>query len=279
MDSGISRSESSSSFFFHQPKSSSPIEIPGRHHDDDETAPPTERTMSPELIFEMEPFSPLDPELASTTYSNGLSTSIQRTKDDREPLLYSFPMLSAAHLNPERRAPLRTAGPASSFSLPPIAHKAPARQRRRSQALQLKSPRQTPSPSSRDPDPAYAIRAEPVHKITGFKPAAAFAAQAPAEARANSKKALPREKHPALPPHRRSLSPLARSRAPWARHGLGHSHGTARSEASDDELLRSLEVDPGAVDFTQFLLRRIDSQKPLQFQTFQTMSMMSVSVR
>ncbi|KAJ7725345.1 hypothetical protein B0H16DRAFT_281684 [Mycena metata] len=274
MDLGISRTESSSSFFFRPPKSSTPIEIPGRHYDDEEPAPPTERTTSPELIFEMEPFFPLDPELASTTYSNGLSTSVPRTKDDREPLLYSFPMLSAAHFNPERRASLRTARPPASFSLPPITHNAPVRQRRRSHPLQLKSPRQTPSSSSRapDPDPAYAIRAEPVHKITGFKPAAAFAAHGPPDARARIKKAAPREKHPAPPPHRRSLSPLARSRAPWARHGHG-------AEASDDELLRSLEVDPGAVDFTQYLLRRIDSQKPLQFQTFQAMSMMSVSVR
>jgi hypothetical protein len=98
----------------------------------------------------------------------------------------------------------------------------------------------------------------PVHKITGFKPD--FAAQAP---EARPKKA-PREKRLA---HIRSPS---FSSSPWRLPGRGDT-------SSDDELMRSLEMDPSAVDFTQYLLRRIDSQKPLQFQTFQ--AMMSVSVR
>ncbi|KAF7365461.1 hypothetical protein MVEN_00419100 [Mycena venus] len=253
MDSAISRSEysASESFFFHPPKSSAPIEIPGRHNEP-ESAP--ERTTSPELIFEMEPFSPLDP--SPTNYSSGPSTSRKPKKDDRErPLLYTFPV--ASRLNTDRLRP--TPQSTASLSLPPISHKPFSKSHRRSHTLQLESPSQSPPTI----DPSHAIRAVPIHKITGFKPD--FAAQAP-EGRRRTKKA-PREKPPAPPPGSSSRS-FSSSR-PWLLPGRG--------ESSDDELLRSLEMDPSAGDFTQYLLQRIDSQKPLQFQTFQ--AVMSVSVR
>ncbi|KAF8208589.1 hypothetical protein K438DRAFT_1961187 [Mycena galopus ATCC 62051] len=248
----ISRSgySESKSFFFHPPKSSSPIEIPGRH---DEPEPASERTISPELIFEMEPFS-LD--LSSTYYSFGQSPSTTpRQTDDRErPLLYSFPV--ASRLNTDR--PHSTPQSTASLSLPPISHtlKPPAKTHRRTRTLQLNTPAQTPPTI----DPAHAIRAVPIHKITGFKPD--FAVQTP-EARLPVKRA-PREK-PLAPP------PRSASSRPWLLPGRG--------EASDDELSRSLEMDPTAGDFTQYLLRRIDSQKPLQFPTFQAMMSVSVSVR
>ncbi|KAJ6584655.1 hypothetical protein B0H19DRAFT_391764 [Mycena capillaripes] len=249
----IPRTESSSSFFFYPPKSSLPIEIPRRQHN--ESVPSaSECTTSPELIFEMEPFSPLDPQ--PTHYPLGLSTS-PCTKDDHEPLLYPFPV--ASHINTHQRtrlAPQNAAGP--SFSLPPITHRAPANAHRRSQStLQLTSPRQAPA----DLDPSHAIRAVPIHKITGFKPD--FAVQAP-EAYPTIKRP-PREKPLTPPPRSASVSS-----SPWRIPGRGDA-------SSDDEPLRSLEVDPSAVDFTQYLFRRIDSQKPLQFQTFQ--AVMSVSVR
>lgn len=204
----------------------------------------------------MEPFSPLDRQ--STHYSLGLSTSCTTDddRDDREPLLYPFPV--ASHINTHQR-PLPTlqnaAGPA--LSLPPITHRAPAKAHRRSQStLQLKSPRQTPS----DLDPSHAIRAVPVHKITGFKPD--FTVQTP-EAHSPIKR----------PPREKPLTPLPRSASlsssPWRLPGRG--------DASSDDELRSPEVDQSPVDFTQYLFRRIDSQKPLQFQTFQ--AVMSVSVR
>ncbi|KAJ7134345.1 hypothetical protein C8R44DRAFT_422726 [Mycena epipterygia] len=250
----IPRTESSSSFFFHPHKSSSPIEIPGRHHHDDPVPPTSTRPFSPEpLIFEMESL-----DCPSTRYSFGLSTSC--TTDDREPLLYPFPVFSASHLIADRRthpAPRSTAGASASLP-PPIAHNAPATRKthRRTRTLQLNSPRQTPTVL----DPTHAIRAVPLHKITGFKPESA--AQAP-EPRPPIKRA-PREKPLAPPPRSSNFLP-----SPWLLP-------SARGDVSDDEP-RSLELDPSAVDFTQYLLRRIDSQKPLQFQTFQ--AMMSVSVR
>ncbi|KAJ7175390.1 hypothetical protein C8R46DRAFT_1248765 [Mycena filopes] len=322
MASRISRTESSSSsFFFHPQKVSSPIEIPGRQsHDSDHAPPPsTERTTSPELIFEMEPFSPLDPLLAasSTPYSPRLCTSsrarssttmdAEDQEQQQQPLLYPFPILSAAHFN--SASVRRPAGPPSSFSLPPITHKAPARPRPRPRGRSLSPLRElnssSPSTAPADPaDPAHAIRAEPVHKIIGFavakserkpKPAAAAAREKPKPAVPQQQPYYHHHHHhhrPAPPPHRRrsssiSLSPRRQS-----------SSSLSRSPVSDDELVRSLdrELDGGggAVDFTQYLLRRIDrqSRKPLQFQTFHQamgvgrgvgvgvgVGMMSVSVR
>ncbi|KAJ7465312.1 hypothetical protein FB451DRAFT_434382 [Mycena latifolia] len=243
----IPRTESSSSYFFYPQKSSSPIEIPGRQQHDPE--PTTTRPMSPELIFEMEPFSPLD--VPSTHYSFGHSPS--RTADEREPLLYPFPMLSASRFNADRRTthPAPQSTPGTSSSPPPIAH--PVKPSLRAQPLQLPTPRQTPAAI----DPEHAIRAVPRHKVTGFKPD--FAAQAP-EPRAPIIKTAPREKcQPPAPPPRRVARSFSSSPRAWripVRYG---------SDASDDEP-RSLDVDPGA--FTQYLLRRIDSQKPLQFQSF-----------
>ncbi|KAJ7163240.1 hypothetical protein C8R46DRAFT_1037198 [Mycena filopes] len=321
MASGISRAESSSSsFFFHPQKVSSPIEIPGRQsHDSDHAPPPsTERTTSPELIFEMEPFSPLEPLLAasSTTYSPRLCTTSRSSttmdaedqEQQQQPLLYPFPILSAAHFN--SASARRPAGPPSSFSLPPITHKAPARPRPRPRGRSLSPLRELnsspPSTAPADPaDPAHAIRAEPVHKIIGFAVAKSERKPKPAAAAAREKQpAGPQQQpyyhhhhRPAPPPHRRrssssiSLSPRRQS-----------SSSLSRSPVSDDELVRSLdrgEVDGGgggAVDFTQYLLRRIErqSRKPLQFQTFHQamgvgrgvgvgvgvgVGMMSVSVR
>ncbi|KAJ7164716.1 hypothetical protein C8R43DRAFT_238714 [Mycena crocata] len=252
----VPRTESSSSYFFHPHKTSSPIEIPGRHCDDGSESVPstTARPMSPELIFEMEPFSPLDG--PSTHYSFGLSSSC--TTDDREPLLYPFPILSASHFKADPCIlPAPQTAARASASLPPITHKGPVKSYRRQQALQLKSPRQNPPAI----DPTHAIRAVPIHKITGFKPD--FPAQAP-EPRPPIKKA-PREK-PLAPPRRNSGFPSS----PWR-------FRPGRGDASSDEEPRSLDADPSALDFTQYLLRRIDSQKPLQFQPFQ--AVMSVSVR
>ncbi|KAJ7645653.1 hypothetical protein DFH06DRAFT_591910 [Mycena polygramma] len=260
MDSDTPRT-SCSSFFFHPPKVSSPIEIPGRQHDE-YALPPAERTTSPELIFEME-LSPI--ERLSTHYSFGLSTS-PRTKEkdaDPEPLLYPFPVAHHidTHTHPRTRPPQNTA----SFSLPPITHQPPKSHRRSKSTLQLGSP-------PPEPDPAHAIRAVPLHKITGFTPDDGAAplplpeAARPAIENAHANAKAPREKQkqpltPLTPPPRLASSP-------WVRE----------ASASDDELsLRALDVDPGAgADFTQYLLRRIDSQKPLQFQTFRVMS---VSVR
>ncbi|KAJ7505560.1 hypothetical protein B0H11DRAFT_1708386 [Mycena galericulata] len=235
----IPRTESSSSYFFHPHKSSSPIEIPGRHHDLSSSSTST-RPFSPDLIFEMEPFSPL--ERPSTNYSLGLSTTC--TPDDREPLLYTFPMLYADPLNADRGGLPTPQSTIGSSSLPPISRKAPSKPHRRTQTVQLKSPRETP-PSL---DPTHPIRAVPIHKITGFKPD--FATQAP--------EPPPREKPLAPPPRSSTLSA-----SPWPLPGRG--------DASDDEP-RSPEL-----DFTHYLLQRIDNQKPLQFHTFQ--AVMSVSVR
>ncbi|KAJ6557228.1 hypothetical protein DFH09DRAFT_1365264 [Mycena vulgaris] len=240
----VPRTESSSSHFFHPPKSSAPIEIPGRPQLDPEPSAPT-RSMSPELIFEMEPFSPLD--LPPTHYSFGLSASCKT--DDREPLLYPFPVLSKRKFNADRHThPAPQSSARSQSPLPPMAH--PAKPNQRCQSLQL---RQNPTPL----DPTHAIRAVPIHKITGFKPE--FGVQS-SESHPSINTA-PREKRLAPPPRTSSFSS-----SPWLLPGRG--------AASDDEP-RSLEVDP--IDFTQYLLRRIDSQKPLQFRTFQ--AMMSVSVR
>ncbi|KAJ7242875.1 hypothetical protein B0H12DRAFT_841888 [Mycena haematopus] len=252
----IPRSEysESQSSFFHAPKSSSPIEIPGRHNEPDFAS---ERTTSPDLIFEMEPFS-LD--LSSTYYTFGPShaTTSRKTDDRERPLLYSFPVVSRPNTDHPRPTPQRQS--TASLSLPPMSHKPPAQTHRRAHTLQLQTPTQTPPTI----DPSHAIRAVPIHKITGFMPDFP-AAQAP-EARPPIKKA-PREKPPAPP--RRSSSRSFSSSRPWLLPGRG--------EASDDELSRSLEVDPTAGDFTQYLLRRIDSQRSLHFPTFQ--AMMSVSVR
>ncbi|KAJ7695713.1 hypothetical protein B0H17DRAFT_1131324 [Mycena rosella] len=249
----IPRTESSS-YFFHPHKSSSPIEIPGRQqHDPEPSSSPRDRPTSPELIFEMEPFSPLD--LPSTTpYSCGPSAPC--TLDEREPLLYPFPRFSTTHFNPDRRRthPAPQSTPGSSSSPQPRHPARPTKSHRRSQTLQLKSPPQTPTAL----DPAHAIRAVPIHKITGFKLDSAAQAPEPRHRHGPSIKKTPREKPLAPPPRSASFSS-----SPWRLPGRG--------EASDDEP-RSLEI-----DFTQYLLRRIESQKPLQFQAFQ--AMMSVSVR
>ncbi|KAJ6511994.1 hypothetical protein C8R47DRAFT_675658 [Mycena vitilis] len=260
MDSSTPRT-SCSSFFFHPPKVSSPIEIPGRQHDE-YALPPAERTTSPELLFDME-LSPID--RLSTHYSFGLPTS-PRTKekdanDDPEPLLYRFPV--AHHIDTHPRPPPKIT---ASFSLPPITHQPPKSYRRSKSTLQLGSP-------PPEPDPAHAIRAVPLHKITGFTPddrdgAAPLPLPEAAieNAHANAKAPREKQKQPLTP-----LTPPARlASSPWVRE--------ASTSALDDELgLRALDVDPGAgADFTQYLLRRIDSQKPLQFQTFRVMS---VSVR
>jgi hypothetical protein len=208
--------------------------------------------MSPDLIFEMEPFSPLEfPSSAHYPHSS-------RTTDDHEPpLLYPFPMMvSASHFNSDRRThPASQSSAGTSSSLPSITNKAPTKPNHRAQVLPKKSPR----PNSASPDPTHAIRAAPIHKIIGFKPV--FSTQAP-ESRTPIKKA-PREKRLSPPPRSSSFSSSA-----WILPG--------RSDAPSDEP-RSLELDSSALDFTQHLFRRMDSQKPLQFQTFQ--SMMSVSVR
>ncbi|KAJ7718114.1 hypothetical protein DFH07DRAFT_336118 [Mycena maculata] len=243
----IPRTESSSSYLFHH-KSSSPIGIPGRHHSDPSTPSTSKRSSSPDLIFEMEPFSPLD--RPSTNYPVGLSTSC--TTDDREPLLYPFPMLSAGHPNADRGALPTPQSVADSSFLPPITHKAPPKLNRCTQPVQLKSQRQSP-PSL---DPTHPIRVVPIHKIIGFKPDFAVHAPEPPPI-----KKTPREKPLAPPPRSSTLSSPA-----WIR--------PRRDNASDDEP-RSLDLDSSAVDFTQHLLRRIDSQKPLQFHAFQ----MSLSVR
>ncbi|KAJ7366539.1 hypothetical protein DFH08DRAFT_169827 [Mycena albidolilacea] len=263
MDIPGSQYSESKSFFFHPPKSSSPIEIPGRH--DDEPEYTSERTTSPELIFEMEPFSPLD---RSTNYSSGSSTSTRtarkKSSDDRElPLLYSFPVVT--RLNTD--CPHPTPQSPASLSLPPISHHPPTtRAHRRTRTLQLKSPRQTPPCPAAITDPAHAIRVVPLHKITGFKPD--FAAQAPPETAAGIITKAPREKALAPPPRRSATRSFSAAARPWR-----------LDVPSDDELARSLDVDAGgAGDFTQYLLRRIDSQKPLQFQAFRAMAM-SVSVR
>jgi len=190
---------------------------------------------------------------STTPYTSGLSTPC--TTDDREPLLYSFPRFSAGHFNTDRGALPTPQSTVGSSSLPPITRKAPFKSHRRTQTVQLKSPRQTPTSL----DPYVPIRAVPIHKITGFKPD--FAAQAP-EPRLPIKKA-PREKPLAPPPRSSTLSA-----SPWILPGRG--------DASDDEP-RSLELDSSALDFTQYLLRRIDGQRPLQFHAFQ--AVMSVSVR
>ncbi|KAJ6620750.1 hypothetical protein B0H10DRAFT_2215738 [Mycena sp. CBHHK59/15] len=229
----IPRTESISSIYLPHPhKSSLPIEIPGRtHHGSSPSTSTSTRTTSPELIFEMEPFSPL--EILSTHYPPGPSTS--RTADEREcePLLYPFPMVSASHFNAARRTHPAPQSTASSSSVSSSSRKAPARPIRRTKALSLNPPRQPL-------DPTHAIKTAPIHKITGFKPVVATAAQAP-EPRTPVRKA-PREKR---------LAPLPRRRSSFRHRQL---------------------------DFKQYLLRRIDSQKPLQFQMFQAMSMMSVSV-
>ncbi|KAJ6553860.1 hypothetical protein B0H10DRAFT_2446620 [Mycena sp. CBHHK59/15] len=247
----IPRTESISSIYLPHPhKSSLPIEIPGRtHHGSSPSTSTSTRTTSPELIFEMEPFSPL--EILSTHYPPGPSTP--RTADEREcePLLYPFPMVSASHFNAARRTHPAPQSTASSSSVSSSSRKAPARPIRRTKALSLNPPRQPL-------DPTHAIKTAPIHKITGFKPVVATAAQAP-EPRTPVRKA-PREKRLAPLPRRRSSF----SAPPWVFPGRG--------DAPDDEP-RSLEL-----DFKQYLLRRIDSQKPLQFQMFQAMSMMSVSV-
>ncbi|KAJ6466374.1 hypothetical protein C8R45DRAFT_1106617 [Mycena sanguinolenta] len=298
----ISRSEySESAFFFHPPKSSSPIEIPGRH---DEPQRGPERTISPDLIFEMEfePFS-LDRDRSSSTnyYSfNNASpaptTSRNKTateKDDRDrerPLLYTFPVITRTNAD---RAPDRPTTPqrqsTASLSLPPMSHKPPPRTHRRTHT-QLETPSQTPTAEAdAQANPAYAIRAVPRHKITGFTPEFPAATTAP-EPRARPptqhlKAQREREKPRSVAPsHRRRSSSRSFSSRPWLLPGGGGA------SISDDELSRSLDVDyPGGGaggqggggsggDFTQYLLRRIDSQKPLyHFPAFQ--AMMSVSVR
>ncbi|KAJ7867870.1 hypothetical protein B0H14DRAFT_2730451 [Mycena olivaceomarginata] len=242
MDPDIPRPQysASDSFCFRTPMPSSPIEIPGRHKEPECTS---ERTTSPELVFEMEPLSPKD--LSSTNYSLGLSTSRKNDEHERT-LLYSFPVARHCDTNPPPLSPQSNA----CLTLTPIRHKPLAKSHPHSRRQG-----ESASQSAATMDPSHSIRALPVYKISGLEPD--FAAQAPGPR-------LPIEKapqeQPLLPPPRSSSRPIPSLR-PWILPG--------RPEASGDELLRSLEVDPNTGDFTQYLFRRI--QKPLQPHTFQEM--------
>ncbi|KAJ7644299.1 hypothetical protein FB45DRAFT_897478 [Roridomyces roridus] len=159
----------SDSFYLHSQKSSSPIEIPGRHRDR------SARPISPELIFEMDPMEP-----PTTYYPSGLATTC--TQDDPEPLLYSFPRFSAENCN---------------IVAPPKPQSSSSSSR--------KAPRKCPPTTTASPpaplDPYVPIKAVPVHKITGFKPD--FTAQAPS---AIMNPEAPRENQLAPPPRISSAS-------------------------------------------------------------------------
>ncbi|KAF7357649.1 hypothetical protein MSAN_01361500 [Mycena sanguinolenta] len=215
----------------------------------------------------------------------------EKDDSDRErPLLYTFPVITRTNADRPTDRPTPERQSTASLSLPPMSHKPPPRTHRRTHThTQLETP---PTDADVNADPAHAIRSVPRHKITGFAlesdaesftapaPVHVSAPQTPARASPATKK-MQREKPRTAPRRRRSASRSFSSSRPWLLPGGGGA------SVSDDELSRSFDLDSGAGglgggggggDFTQYLLRRIDSQKPLYHSpAFQ--AMMSVSVR
>ncbi|KAK7048101.1 hypothetical protein R3P38DRAFT_1850965 [Favolaschia claudopus] len=288
------------SFFFHPPKSSSPIKIPGRDSNNNYNnnngfqSVADERTTSPELIFEMEPFSPLDfsstshvPGLTSRRrdYSDGPSTS---PRNNERYLLYAFPVLhrsnnavdtnDAGSTTP--KMPVATAVPLSalalSLPLPPISHNwasAKSASHRRHHST---------SPTTAT-DPTQAIRAVPVHKITGFEPEGCSKDEGGGGGTPPAARSRPLLSPPSPSSTIRNFSSNASSSRPLSPLSLGITDsqpppistaqrqrparrpGWHRSDSSFyDRESRGDAATEGTSEFTQYLFRQIESKKPMQ---------------
>ncbi|KAF7296490.1 hypothetical protein HMN09_01055700 [Mycena chlorophos] len=185
-------------FFFHPHRPSAPIDIP---QSSKSVACPSgtsssTRPLSPELIFEMEPFSPPTTNYNNDTLSQGASTSgpaphFNDPERHTRPLLYPLPVLDLSELQSRRcesPRPTSAALPVASLPLYPIAHHG-TRRRANTLVSQLHTDSDDSRSQSRDPEPyvrGRLIRPIPIHKVVGFTPVGSASSPSPAPERGRS---------------------------------------------------------------------------------------------
>jgi hypothetical protein len=241
-------------------KCSTPIEIPARRRPTTTVhSPARSAAASPELIFEM---SPLDSTLHSTYHDRSFCPF---PKDDdpsffepsephcfaskpqyaiREPFLYSFPMLASHHFHSRSVQPELANVPTDASCTAAIADP----QRRVSHRLSangLIRHDRGRSPSSKS---THTIRKVTAHKVVGFQP---------------------ENLSPCCIPRRptRPLLPSTPFRSPGT---LSIGEGLDISYSSSESNISSFE-------FENFLVRRIDDEKTIQFTHRQPISSMHIS--
>ncbi|KAJ7070032.1 hypothetical protein C8F01DRAFT_541599 [Mycena amicta] len=285
-------------FFFHPHRHSAPIDIPQQQRSVSCPSVSSTRTLSPELIFEMEPFSP-------PTHDDNYSPVPSSINNDRgvqqrlRPLLYPFPVLDLS--DSLARVSQSVALPTTSLPPFPIAHNS---------ARKVTVTDSDDSDSSSTPVVrGRVIRPVPVHKVVGFKPdeLAGAPATAPPDIRSSSRPTRGRptavhrvalvETPPSTPPRERQplapvsapatldrrLSPATdsnssrsphRSRPILARRPSSSSYSGSAPSAAWRLTAYGYGCNDDEVDFAQFLRRRIESRNAMSL----TPNSMNISV-